>query len=118
MTAGGTGRWRVLSYAFWQQRFGGASVIGRTLQIERVPFTIVGVMPPGFFGIEVGRTFDVAVPLETDRLISGENSCSRSLRRLAADRRALERRVRRVAAAEQAFRGVQPQIREATRDPQ
>ena len=38
--------------------------------VERVAFTIVGVMPPGFFGIEVGRTFDVAVPIATDRLIS------------------------------------------------
>ena len=53
----------VISYAFWQRRFGGAAdVVGRSLQIERVPFTIVGVTPPGFFGVDVGRTFDVAIP--------------------------------------------------------
>ena len=33
-----------------------------SLTIERVPFTIVGVTPPGFFGVDVGRTFDVAIP--------------------------------------------------------
>ena len=56
----------VISYAFWQRRFAGAhDVIGRSLVVERVPFTIVGVTPPGFFGLDVGRTFDVAIPLGT-----------------------------------------------------
>ena len=46
----------VISYAFWQRRFAGAhDVIGRSLMVERVPFTIVGVTPPGFFGLDVGR---------------------------------------------------------------
>ena len=50
----------VISYGFWQRQFGGApDVIGRTQNIERVPFTIVGVMPKGFFGAEVGSTFDL-----------------------------------------------------------
>ena len=49
----------VISYAFWQRRFGGAAdAIGRSLTIERVPFTIVGVTPPQFFGVDVGRTFE------------------------------------------------------------
>ena len=39
----------VISYGFWQRRFGGAAdVIGRSLTVERVPFTIVGVTPPQF----------------------------------------------------------------------
>ena len=47
----------VISYGFWQRRFGGAGdVIGRSLIVERVPFTIVGVTPPQFFGVDVGRT--------------------------------------------------------------
>ena len=50
----------VVSYNFWQRRFGGAAdIVGRTLTIERVPFTIVGVSPAGFFGPDVGRAFDV-----------------------------------------------------------
>ena len=39
----------VLSHALWMQRFGGdPSAVGRTLDIEEGPATIVGVMPPGF----------------------------------------------------------------------
>jgi putative ABC transport system permease protein len=39
----------VISYAFWQRRFGGATdVIGQSLMVERVPFTIVGVTEPAF----------------------------------------------------------------------
>jgi len=54
----------VVSYGFWQQEFGGsASVLGRALTLDRHPYEIVGVTPPDFFGVEVGRTFDVAVPL-------------------------------------------------------
>src|SRR5262249_35833728 len=54
----------VISYGFWQQEYGGrASVLGRALTLDRHPYEIVGVTPPDFFGVEVGRTFDVAVPL-------------------------------------------------------
>jgi predicted permease len=65
----------VISYGMWQRRFGGdANVIGTALVIERIPFTIIGVTPPEFFGAEVGRTFDVAVPLNAERLIRGKDS--------------------------------------------
>src|SRR5690242_9197152 len=41
----------VMSYAAWQQLFGSdLSVIGATFDLDQVPFTIVGVTPPGFFG--------------------------------------------------------------------
>jgi predicted permease len=65
----------VISYRYWQSKYAGAAdVVGRTLTIERVPFTIVGVIPPQFFGIEVGRTFDVAIPFGTEPLIRGKES--------------------------------------------
>ena len=65
----------VISYGMWQRRFGGdAAVIGMSLVIERIPFTIIGVTPPEFFGAEVGRTFDVAVPLNAQQLIRGKDS--------------------------------------------
>ena len=64
----------VISHGFWQEHFGGArDVIGRTLTLERVPVTIVGVTPPGFFGLTVGRSFDVAVPFGVEPLIRGAN---------------------------------------------
>ena len=60
----------VISEALWRTRFGGArDVVGRTLTIERVPYTIVGVAPREFFGLAVGRTFDVILPLETEPLL-------------------------------------------------
>jgi len=54
----------VISYGFWQRQLGGAAdVVGRTLVVDRIPVTVVGVTPPEFFGAEVGRSFDVALPL-------------------------------------------------------
>src|SRR5262249_25050686 len=62
----------VISYDFWQRRLGGAvDAVGRTLNIERVPFTVIGITPPEFFGPEVGRTFDVAIPIGDEPIIKG-----------------------------------------------
>ena len=63
----------VLSYAYWQREFGGApSVLQQTVRLERVTFDVIGVTPPDFFGLDVGRRFDVAVPLCADRLLQGD----------------------------------------------
>ena len=65
----------VISYAFWQRRFGGsADVIGKPQTIDRVPFTIVGVMPPDFFGTDVGSRSDVILPIGTEPLMRGRDS--------------------------------------------
>ena len=54
----------VVSYAFWQRELGGdPSPIGRKLTLNYHPVEIIGVTPPGFFGLEVGRSYDVAVPI-------------------------------------------------------
>ncbi|HSL21709.1 MAG TPA: ABC transporter permease [Vicinamibacterales bacterium] len=54
----------VISAAFWQREYGGAAgAIGRTIRLDGILFEIAGVTPPGFFGVEVGRSFDVALPL-------------------------------------------------------
>jgi putative ABC transport system permease protein len=54
----------VISYDFWQREFGAdASAIGRTITVNASRIDIIGVTPPGFFGLEVGRTFDVALPI-------------------------------------------------------
>src|SRR5262249_40517335 len=44
-------------------------VIGKTLIIENVPFTIVGVTPPDFHGLDVGSRIDVWVPLEVEAML-------------------------------------------------
>ncbi|HYM24402.1 MAG TPA: ABC transporter permease [Vicinamibacterales bacterium] len=65
----------VLSYGFWQSEFGGMpAAVGRTLMLDGNAYAIVGVTPPGFFGVEVGRTFDVAVPLCAEPLTRGARS--------------------------------------------
>ena len=65
----------VISHRLWRQRFAGASdVVGRQLTVERVPFTIVGVMPPGFFGPDVGHMTDVMLPFAAEALIGGQES--------------------------------------------
>ena len=50
----------LISYALWQRRFGGpGTIVGTPLVVERIPFTIIGVTPPSFFGAEIGRAVDV-----------------------------------------------------------
>ena len=55
----------VISWRFWQRRFGGdPSVVGKTVQVNRVPTVIVGVTPRGFEGaMQVGESADITVPL-------------------------------------------------------
>ena len=104
----------VISYGMWQRRFGGdANVIGTSLVIERTPFTIIGVTPPEFFGAEVGRTFDVAVPLNAHRLIRGKDSdIDRGMVWLYIMVRL--KPGQSAEAATSLLRSVEPQIREAT----
>jgi predicted permease len=65
----------VISHSFWQREYGGdRSVLGRKVTLADKPFEIVGVTPESFFGLEVGRTFDVALPLCADAIVSGKNS--------------------------------------------
>src|SRR5438132_5336801 len=54
----------VVSYAFWQRELGGdPSAVSRKLALNYHSIEIIGVTPPGFFGLEVGRSYDVAVPI-------------------------------------------------------
>jgi predicted permease len=55
----------VISYRYWESRFGhDPAVLGKTILINRVPTTIVGVTPAGFAGaMQVGESPDVSVPL-------------------------------------------------------
>jgi predicted permease len=53
----------VISYPLWQSEFGGQeSAVGSRLMIEGRATEVIGVTPRSFFGLEVGRTFDFAVP--------------------------------------------------------
>jgi len=114
---GGTeGPVAVISHAFWQRRYGGDSnVLGSLLNIDRVPFTIVGVTPPGFAGVEVGRAWDVMVPLGAEPVIKGRDSSldGRSVWWLEIMARLKDGSTIEQATA--ALRAAQPRIRDATR---
>ncbi len=65
----------VISDAFWRRQYGAdASAVGQALHLNGQTFEIVGVTPPTFFGVEVGKSFDVALPLCAEPLIRGEQS--------------------------------------------
>jgi len=65
----------VLSYGFWQDHYGGApSAIGSTLALNTHSFEVVGVAPPGFYGMDVGSKFDVAIPICAAALFDGKES--------------------------------------------
>ncbi|HXI32429.1 MAG TPA: ABC transporter permease, partial [Vicinamibacterales bacterium] len=62
----GNDRVAILSRAFWQRQFGGSpSVIGRTIQLDAQPYTVVGVMPAEFDFPPSGHV-DVWTPLSFD----------------------------------------------------
>jgi predicted permease len=62
----------VLSHGFWERKFrADVNVLGRAIELNREPFTIVGVLPKGYRSIHgYGITPDVYVPIST--LLVGE----------------------------------------------
>ncbi len=62
--APGSAPYAVISYNFWRNRFGfDASVLGRSVGIGKAQLTIIGVLPPAFFGETVGEGPDLFIPM-------------------------------------------------------
>jgi len=60
----------VISYGYWTQRFGrDPSVLGKRITVNGIPFTLAGVTPREFFGIQPGSSIDVWIPLRTQPLV-------------------------------------------------
>jgi predicted permease len=58
----------VLSYNYWTRRFArDPGILGRTLYVNGVPMTIVGVSAQGFEGLEAGGSTDFWIPLQNRR---------------------------------------------------
>ena len=54
----------VVSYRFWQSQLGGRELDGNnSFVVDGHSTQVIGVTPPGFFGLAVGESFDIAVPL-------------------------------------------------------
>jgi predicted permease len=105
----------VISHGFWQRRFGGAAdVVGRRISLESLPFTVVGVVPAGFFGPDVGRSCDVYVPIGDEALIRGKESYLDGRATWWLNVMARLKPGQSVDQANAILRSVQPQIRGAT----
>jgi predicted permease len=64
----------VLSHGFWQRELGAEPrVIGRTIAVNGQPLEVIGVTAAGFFGVEVGRAYDVAVPICSQEALGAED---------------------------------------------
>ena len=66
----------VLSYHYWQSTLAGdPSVVGRSITVDKIPFTVIGVAPPGFFGVNVdAQPPDLWLPLTMQRELMESSS--------------------------------------------
>lgn len=64
----------VIGYAVWQNHFAGdPQIIGKTIQINRHPYTVIGVAPRDFTGCATGLRTELWIPLPMDRDVWGAN---------------------------------------------
>ncbi|HEU0004594.1 MAG TPA: ABC transporter permease, partial [Terriglobia bacterium] len=66
----------VISYSFWQRRFGAdPQIVGKRISLNGYPFTVIGVSSLGFQGVQVGVAPDVRIPIMMTRqvLVDVEN---------------------------------------------
>jgi macrolide transport system ATP-binding/permease protein len=65
----------VISFATSQNRFGGPSnAIGQPILVDSVPFTVIGVAPPEFFGVDPATAPELYLPLHTNLLLDHAGS--------------------------------------------
>jgi putative ABC transport system permease protein len=113
-TAPPNGPVAVISHRFWRQHFGGADdVVGSQLTVQRLPFTIVGVMPLGFSGVDVGRMADVMLPFSAEPLLQGRESRLQNAGASWLNMMVRLKPGQTIERANAALQGVQPQIRAA-----
>ena len=60
----------VLGYGLWQRRFSSdRNIIGRQVELNRIPFTVIGVASPGFIGVYGGIRQNFWIPLHMARAL-------------------------------------------------
>jgi len=63
-TAPGANSVAVLSYGYWSRQFGAdPSILNQPLTVNSVPLTVVGVAREGFYGVQIGSTPDIFIPV-------------------------------------------------------
>lgn len=65
-------QYAVLSYACWKARFGGdPQVVGKTVRLNKHPYTVIGVAPKNFYGTERFFSPELWVPVQNEEQIEG-----------------------------------------------
>jgi predicted permease len=65
----------VISHGFWKRHFASdPDVVGKTIRLNRHPFTIIGVTPPWFMGLDVDTRYDVAIPIGCEPILHTDHS--------------------------------------------
>jgi putative ABC transport system permease protein len=100
----------VLSYRFWQRRFGGdPSVVGTTLLLSGYPMTVIGVSPAGFDGLDPGQATDLRVPMAMQAELRRAQS---TLNQRGARELNIVGRLKRGQSVEQAEQAVSSRLRQ------
>ncbi len=69
----------VISYRYWQRRFGGdAGIVGKAFDVNRVPVVIVGVTPEGFEGVRLTESTDVTLPIVIAPALGNDEALTRA----------------------------------------
>jgi predicted permease len=68
----------VLSYRYWQKRFGAdAGIVGKQINLNNIAFTVIGVTPQGFDGAgQIGDTRDITIPLALEPQLNADQKRS------------------------------------------
>lgn len=70
----GSAQVAVLSWPAWKNDFGAdANIVGKTVRINKLPYTIVGVTPEGFYGTEKMGQLDIFVPMANEASLEGND---------------------------------------------
>ena len=65
----------LITYDFWQTQFhADPAIVGRSVRIENRSITIIGVLPPGFDGVQPERRIKVLLPLSFEAVLHGKSS--------------------------------------------
>jgi predicted permease len=81
LTSGVPAQVAVLGYGFWRRHYGGApDVVGKTIRIEGLPFTIIGVTRNGFTGIVTGVPPEITIPITAWPVALGRSNVQQYLR--------------------------------------
>jgi predicted permease len=70
----------VLSYGLWQSYYGRSNgIIGTDISVNGHAIRVVGIAPRNFFGVMVGDSYDVILPLQAERVLNGKTAASNNL---------------------------------------